>query len=223
VVIRVLLADDHKVVVDGLRALLEKEADIEVVGVARNGAEAVDLAAELAPEVVVMDHSMPGLNGADATRRIRAHDPGVAVICLSMHAERRFVSRAVASGAAGYVLKDRASEDIIRGIREVARGRTYLCPDASSIALADYRSRISEEVSPADLLTDREREILQLIAEGAPTKRIAQQLHVSVKTVGTHRETIMRKLDIHSVAGLTKYAIREGLTTSDPDRGFRPS
>jgi DNA-binding NarL/FixJ family response regulator len=212
--IRILLADDHKIVRDGLRSLLQAEADLEVVGEAANGREAVRLAQELSPDVVVMDVGMPDLNGIEATRYIAGGASGAKVIALSMHSDRRFVEGMLAAGATGYLLKDSAFEELARAIRTVAAGRTYLCPLVAGVVVQTL-VRASHAVQPArsPVLTPREREVLQLLAEGKSTKQIAGTLGVSVKTVETHRSRIMDKLDVHSVPELTKYAIREGLTS----------
>lgn len=217
--IRVLLADDHEIVLEGLGALLATQVDVEVIGRARDGAEAVKLARELEPNLVIMDLSMPGLTGIEATRRIKADQPEVQVICLSMHRDRQFVINAIGAGASGYILKDRATEEVLAGIRSVMSGHAYMCPEVAELIVEDYRTRITDPSAlSTSALSDREREVVQLIAEGNSTKEIASTLHVSIKTVSTHREHAMKKLDIHSLAGLTKYAIRNGLTTQDRDQ-----
>ncbi len=211
---RVLIADDHGIVREGLRTLIERESDMEVVAEAEDGAEAVRVALEVAPNVVIMDIAMPELNGMEATRRIVAEAPGVKVLALSMHSDKRFVAEILKAGASGYLLKDCAFEELARAIRAVVAGQTYLSPAIAGIVAEGYVRRLSASDSSAfSVLTPREREVLQLMAEGWPTKRIASRLHVSVKTVETHRRQIMQKLDIHSVAELTKYAVREGLTS----------
>ncbi len=213
--IRVLLADDHEIMLNGLRSLLEQEADMVVVGEAKDGREAVAAAREKAPQVVVMDLSMPGMNGIEATRRIAAEQPAVKVLCFSMHGDQGFVGAALEAGAAGYLLKDYAVDDLVQAIRAVAAGETYLCPQIAGTVVEAYRAaRGNAGPSAYSLLTAREREVLQLIAEGHTNGRIAERLGLSVKTVGTHRERLMAKLDIHTVAELTKYAVREGLTSS---------
>ena len=213
--IRVLLVDDHEIMLNGLRSLLGQQQGMEVVGEAKDGRQAVESARELSPHVVVMDLSMPGMNGIEATRRISAELPAVKVLCFSMHGDQRFVGAALEAGAAGYLLKERALEDLVQGIRTVVAGETYLCPRVASAVVEAYKStRARADDSAYSLLTAREREILQLIAEGNTNAKIAEILGLSVKTIGTHRERLMAKLDIHTVAELTKYAIREGLTSS---------
>lgn len=214
--IRVLLADDHKIVREGLRSLLEREPDMDVVAMADNGRAALQLTGELRPEVAVIDIAMPEMNGIEAMRRISAANPGVRILALSMHSARRFVSEALSAGANGYILKDCASEELVRAIRVVAGNETYLSPKISGLIVKDYVKRLPESRSrDKALLSSREREVLQLIAEGRCTKEIAFSLGLSGKTVETHRQQIMRKLDLHSVAKLTRYAIREGITPLD--------
>lgn len=215
--IRIVLADDHHIVRDGLRSLLEEQGDMEVIAEAENGRDAVALAAELRPDVVVMDVGMPDLNGMEATRQVLERARGTRVVALSMHSDRRFVAGMLEAGASGYVIKDAAFEELARAIRAAVDGRTFLCPAVAGVVVEDYLNRrAADEPTPARPLTPREREVLQLLAEGSATKQIAARLGVSVKTVETHRSHIMAKLNIHSVAELTKYAIREGLTSLDP-------
>ena len=211
--IRILLADDHKIVRQGLRTLLEQEPDMEVVAEAEDGRIAVRLARELAPQVVIMDVGMPDLNGIEATRQVLADTPGLKVIALSMHSDRRFVVNMLKAGASGYLLKDSAFEELAAAIRVVMLNKTYLSPGVSDIVIKDYIQGPREDSSVFSVLTPREREVLQLMAEGKSTKQIADRLHVSVKTIETHRQQIMTKLGIHSVAELTKYAVREGLSS----------
>ncbi len=214
--IRVLLADDHNIVREGLKSLLEKDPDIEVVAMADNGRTAVRLAGELKPDVAVLDIAMPEMNGIEATRRIYRDNPAIKVLTLSMHSARRFVTEALSAGAKGYLLKDCAAEELVRAIRTVAGDETYLSPKVAGLIVKDYLKHSPETTPSADsCLTNREREILQLIAEGESTKEIAFKLGVSIKTVETHRQQIMKKLNLHGVAELTRYAIREGLTPLD--------
>jgi DNA-binding NarL/FixJ family response regulator len=213
--IRILLADDHRITRQGLRALLDKEDDIEVVEEADNGRAAVDLAESLEPDVVVMDISMPDLNGIEATRQIVSRTENVRVLILSMHSDRQHVAQTLGAGASGYVLKDSAFAELAEAIRRVHQGSGYLSPGVTGDLITDYAERMnrSDQPSSASLLTPKEREVLQLVAEGHTTKEIAARLHVSPKTVETHRQHIMEKLGLRAVADLTKYAIREGLTS----------
>jgi len=211
----VILAEDHQLVRQGLRSLLNDESDIEVVGEATNGQEAVELAKKWRPKVVVMDIELPRLNGLEATQRIVQEMPDVKVLILSVHTDRRSVSRALRYGAAGYMQKDSAFDELTRALRTVARGKTYLSPSISDVLVEDYVRVLPEDLAAKPTnLTPREREVLQLIAEGHTTKEIASLLSVSVKTVETHRRNIMRKVNLHSVAELTKYAVQEGITSS---------
>lgn len=211
---RVLLADDHQVLRKGLRSLLEAEPSLEVVGEASDGQEAAALAVELAPDLVLMDSSMPILNGAMATRKILSTHPEIKVIALSMHPDHRHVSEMLRAGASAYVLKTCDIEELLHAIEVVRSDRKYVSPEITS-EMVGYYLRGVEAASgrPSGELTGREREVLQLLAEGRSSKEIARLLHVSVKTVGTHRQNIMDKLGVRSVAELTKYAIREGLTS----------
>ena len=205
--IRILLADDHLVVREGLRSLLEA-AGFKVVGEARDGREALKLARMLEPEVTVMDIGMPGLNGVDARRELLREVPEMRIIVLTVHGEDAYVIEALRSGARGYVLKTQAGSDLVRAIGEVTQGRIYLSPSVSSAVVQAF---LAGSTSPADPLTPREREVLQLVAEGRSTKEVAGILGVSVKTAETHRTRLMTKLDIHHTAGLVHYAIRRGL------------
>jgi DNA-binding NarL/FixJ family response regulator len=207
-VIRILLADDHVIVREGLRALLAREADIQVVAEAGDGHEALRLAAETRPDVVAIDLSMPLLNGLEAARQIASQQRGPRTILLTMHADDHYVLEALRAGVRGYVLKKQAAVDLVRAIREVAGGSVYLSPGVSA-AVAEA-VRLPAPLT-AEHLTAREREVLQLVAEGKTTKEIAAILGVSVKTADTHRTRLMQKLDIHDVAGLTRYAIRHGI------------
>ena len=212
--IRVLIADDHTIMRAGLRSLLEKEDQIEVVAEAENGRRAVQLAVEHKPDVVVMDVSMPDLNGIEATSQVLASLPEAKVIALSMHTDKRFVMGMLRAGASGYLLKDCASQELASAIVSVASNKKYLSPDIAGVVIEDsLYGGLQEEGTVSSMISAREREVLQLIAEGWSTKQIAAHLYVSVKTIETHRRQIMKKLDLHNIADLTKYAIREGLTS----------
>lgn len=213
--IRILLADDHSIIRDGLRALIEKEPGMSVVAEASDGREAVKLAREHVPDIVVMDVGMPELNGVEATRQIAAEVPSVKVLGLSMHAELRFVAEMLMAGASGYLLKDIAFDELAKAVRSVMDGHRYVGPGIMDDLLDDYIRQLDcgRRKTAFSVLTSREREVLQLIAEGCSTKEIALRLDVSVKTVETHRSNLMRKLDVSSVAELTVYAIKEGLIT----------
>jgi DNA-binding NarL/FixJ family response regulator len=211
--IRVVLADDHTIVRDGLKLLLEKEAGFEIVAEVGDGRSAIRAAREHAPDVVIMDVAMPDLNGIEATRQLVSERSGVRVLALSMHSDRRFVVEMLRAGARGYLLKDCAQEELSRAVATVADGSTYLSPSISDVVVRDYIERLGAAGGdPMADLSGREREVLQLLAEGCSTRDIATALHVSNKTVETHRQQLMRKLDLHSVAELTKFAVREGLT-----------
>ncbi len=212
--IRVLLADDHKIVRDGLRNLLEAQPDIDVIAEAENGRMAVQLARKLSPGIVIVDIAMPGLNGIEATREMLRHDPTTKIIALSMHSDKRFVGEMLKAGASAYLLKDCAFEELVTAIRAVLADKTYLSPMIGSVIVDSFVRRPEEAGTSAfSLLTKREREVLQLLAEGKNTKEIADRLYVSVKTIETHRTHIMEKVHVRTVAELTKYAIREGLTS----------
>ena len=212
--IKVLIADDHQIVREGLRSMLEKEPWIKVVGEAEEGRTALRLARELTPDVIIIDVAMPDLNGIEATRQILAEFPAIKIIALSMHDDRRFILNMVKAGAKGYLLKDSAFKDLVTAIRVVVANKTYLSSEITDIVVKDYlATSTSEESSAFSLLSPREREVLQLIAEGKTTNQMAEDLHISIKTVETHRAQLMAKLGVKGVAELTKYAIREGLTT----------
>lgn len=214
--LRVVLVDDHRMFREALRPLLAQTPGFEIVGEAGDGQQAIELCAQLAPDVVIMDVSMPGLNGLEATRRLLAERPRTRVVVLSMHADRRFVAETLRAGAAAYVLKDAGFAELVRALQAVAEGRTYLSEPVRQLVVQEYVAGLQrEDRSAFSLLSAREREVLQLVAEGVSTKEIGDRLAVSVKTVETHRRQIMEKLDLHSVAELTKYAIREGLTPLD--------
>lgn len=208
----VLIADDHKILRQGLRSLLQTEPGIEVVAEAKNGREAVRLARDLAPDVVIIDVGMPDLNGVEATHHLLKEVPGTKVIALSMHSDRRFVTGMLAAGACGYLLKDTAFEELALSIRKVMQNEVYLSPQVAGVVVNQLVA--SQRTGSSDL-TSRETEVLQLISEGQSTSAIAETLKISVKTVETHRRQIMTKLELHSVAELTKYAIRTGLTNLD--------
>lgn len=213
-IVRILIADDHKIILDGLRSLLEKNDALKVIGQAADGLSAVRLAKELSPDLVIMDISLPGLNGIDATRRILEAVPRVKIIALSMHKDGRYIAEALKSGAMGYLLKESAFDELIAAIRAVMKGQCYLSASITDLVIKDYIRHLEKTDSGIfTVLTRREREVLQSLSEGLSTKKIAARLEVSVKTVETHRAQIMAKLDIHSIAELTKYAIREGLTS----------
>ena len=206
---RVLLADDHEIVRQGIRGLLEK-AGHEVVGEAANGREALKLARTLSPDIAILDISMPLLNGLDAAHEIRRVAPETKTILLTMYTDKGYVLQALRAGARGYVLKTQAAEDLIRAIREISRGEVYLSP---GVAMSVVDAVLHGPDTGADPLTPRERQVLQLIAEGNTTKAIARLLSISFKTAESHRNRLMKKLDIHDVAGLVRYAVRRGLLT----------
>jgi two-component system response regulator NreC len=213
---KILLADDHQILREGLISLLEKQAGFKVVGEAADGRTAVRLARDLQPDVVVMDISMPDLNGVEATRQIREAVPGVKVIALSMHSSRQFVKGMLQAGASGYLLKYSASQELIKAIQVAMTGRVYLSPDIAGTVVEELKSPPAGESSAFALLTSREREVLQLFAEGKSAREIADGLHLGLKTVEAYRRQIMEKLDFKSFADLIKYAIREGLTSLEP-------
>jgi DNA-binding NarL/FixJ family response regulator len=213
--IRVLLAEDHALVRAGFRALLENLHGIQVVAEASDGREALRLIETHRPDVVLMDITMPGLNGLEAAARVANEFPYVHVIILSMHANEEYVLQALRAGAAGYLLKDAEPTELELAVTAVARGETYLSPPVSRHVIADYVRRVGDESSSLVQLTSRQREVLQLIAEGHTTREIARILDVSVKTVGTHRAQLMERLDIHDIAGLVRYAIRVGLVSPE--------
>jgi len=212
--IRIILADDHQIVRQGLRMLLEAEPDMKVIAEACNGREVLKQAQELLPDVVIMDITMPELNGIEATRQILSIAPRIKVIALSMNADSRFVLNMFKSGVSGYLLKECSQGELVKAIRIVIKGNTYLGPGISDIVIKDSLSHWqTKDGSVFSTLSAKEREVLQLMAEGKTTKQIAEGLYVSVKTTEAHRKNIMDKLGIHSIAELTKYAIREGLTS----------
>ncbi len=211
--VRVLLADDHTLVRAGLRKLLESMPNISVVGEAGDGLELLAMAGQLQPQLVMMDIAMPGLNGLEATARLVKEQPGVRVLILSMHQNEEYVRRALRHGAAAYLLKDSAPMELDLALGAVLRGETYLSPTVSRGVVNDYVQRLRNEDQDSDALSPRQREVLQLIAEGLSTKEIARRLDLSVKTVETHRTSLMRQLDVHEVAGLVRHALKLGLVS----------
>jgi two-component system, NarL family, response regulator NreC len=211
--IRILLADDHQLLREGLRLLLEKQPDIQVVGEAENGLVAIQLAAQLQPDVVIMDIHMPEIDGIQGARRILQEMPGVKVICLSMYSNRSMVEDMLKAGATGYLLKECASQELAQAIRTVVRGETYLSPRVARVFLDRYLSHRGAGTAAA--LTEREAQVLRMLAEGKSTKEIAGQIRMSGKTVDACRRQLMHKLNVQSTAELVKYAIREGITTLD--------
>jgi two-component system, NarL family, response regulator NreC len=213
--IRILIADDHTILRKGLRLLLEREPDFKVIGEAGNGREAVEAVAREAPQVAIMDISMPLLNGIEATKRIASDSPRTAVIILSVHSDEAYILRALKAGARGYLLKDSAEHDLIQAVRVVATGKAFFSPAVSKILAEDYVRHVRQQGTddPYDLLTARERELLQLIAELKPTKEIATILNLSPHTVDTHRGNLMQKLNMHSIPEIILYAVRKGIIT----------
>jgi len=212
--IKVLLVDDHAMIREGLRSLLDKQPGMEVIADADDGRKAIELVREHLPDIIVMDITMRGLNGIEATRQITQEFPSVKVIALSIHSKRRYVTDMLSAGASGYVLKECLFDELVQAIQAVVTGGRYLSPRITDVVVDDYVRRLSTiDNSPLETLTSRQREVLQLVAEGKSTKQIALELHVSTKTIEANRRQIMDKLDIHSIAELTKYAVREGLTT----------
>ena len=211
--LRILLADDHIVMRTGLRALLERQSNLEVVGESENGRETVELAASLRPDVVVMDVGMPVLNGIEATQTIVTQCPAIAVVILSMHADESYVMRALKAGARGYLLKDSAAADLLGAIQAISQGKSFFSPKVSRILAEDYVRVLKQKgaVDTYDLLTSREREILQLLAEGKANKEVAIALNLSPYTVETHRSHILQKLSLHNSAELVLYAVRKGI------------
>ncbi len=217
--IRIVIVDDHRIVREGLRGLLEAQPDMEVVAEAGDGRSALRLIQEHSPNVVVMDVSMPDLNGIEATRQITGHVPGVRVLALSMHSDGRFVAGMLGAGAAGYLSKDCASDELVAAVHAVVANQTYLSPAMAQVVVRDYISSLERsQMTMLSVLTPREREVLQLIAEGTTVKEIATKLCLGAKTVETHRQHLMEKLGVRSIAELTKYAIREGLTSVETPR-----
>lgn len=211
--VKVLLVDDHQIMREGMSALLRKYSGFEVVGQASDGRQALEMVEELKPDIVIMDVGMPNLNGIDATHRMLSQHPGLKVMALSTHSDGSVVVKMMRAGAAGYILKESAFDELIEGLNTLMEGKTFLCKKVSKLVFSEYMTIINNsEPLKKDELTSREREVLQLVAEGNTTKEIAAKLNLSTKTIDSHREHIMEKLKIRNIAGLTKYAIREGLT-----------
>jgi len=212
--VKILIADDHRLFRDGLKALLEKQADIQVIGETSDGIATVKAAIEKKPDIILMDISMPELNGIEATRRIIERQPATRIIILSMHSDQRYITECLKAGAAGYILKDCPTKELLEAIHSVVLKQIYLSSQITESVVRDYVN-INKGSNNAvfNVLSQREREVLQLLAEGKSTKQIAEKLSVSVKTIETHRKQIMDKLNIHNIAQLTKYAIKEGITS----------
>jgi DNA-binding NarL/FixJ family response regulator len=211
--VRILLADDHRILREGLKQLIHGENDLEVVGEAKDGLETVRLAQELNPDVVIMDIAMPGLNGIEATTRILNELPKARVMALSMHRESKYVMGMLEAGAKGYLLKECAFDEVIKAIRMVLKGNNYLSPGITEIVVNESLIKMGKEPPSRSVLSQREREVLQLLAEGIKSKEIADRLFISKKTVETHRRNIMQKLNLSSTAELVRFAIREGITS----------
>lgn len=214
--IRIILADDHTILRHGLSKSLERQDDMEVVGQAKDGRSTIEMVKELQPDVVVMDISMPDLNGVEATRRIVKENPKVKVIGLSMYSSDKYIREMFRAGASGYLLKDCPFEELVEAVRNVSTGKTFVSPSIGNVLVNKFTGKHDEDSSAFSILSQREREVLQLLAEGKTTKQIGKHLHISPKTVEGHRLRIMSKLDIDNIAQLTKYAIREGLTQAEP-------
>jgi two-component system NarL family response regulator len=212
--IRILLADDHKILREALKGILEREHDIALVGEANDGAETIKLTREVHPDIVLMDIGMPVMGGIEAARILLAEQPELKVIALSTYSDRRIVLQMLDAGARGYIVKSAGRDELLRGIRAVSHGRIYLCPDASAVLVDSVRTKNPSEPFASERLGKREREVLQLLAEGHTSPTIGKKLHIATSTVEVHRRNIMRKLELHSIAELTKYAIRNGLTSS---------
>ncbi len=214
--IKICIVDDHQMMREGLRSMLERETDLKIVCEAENGRDAMRLIPDIRPDVVIMDINMPDMNGIEATRQIIQENPRIKVIALSMHKDKYFVTDMLKAGASGYLLKDCSRQELNDAIRAVAESKCYLSPEITGVVIDDYIHHVSaEEVSTASKLTPKEREVLQLIAEGNTSKETASRLGIAVKTVESHRINIMNKLDIHTIADLTKFAIRHGITCLD--------
>ncbi len=212
--IRIMLVDDHQVIREGLRSLIEKQADLSVIAEADDGRAAVSLAGEMEPDVIVMDVAMPEMNGMEATRQIKISHPDIKILALSMYPDKGYVTEMLKAGASGYLPKNCAFGELVTAIRTIINNQVYLSPQIAGIVVDGYINKIEDEDSSSfRLLSGREREVLQLIAEGRSSREIGEMLSVSIKTADFHRQHIMKKLNIKSVAELTKYAIKEGLTT----------
>jgi len=212
--IKIIIADDHKLFRQGLRNLLEKQSGIKIVGEAGDGIAVMDMAQELLPHIIIMDISMPELNGIEATRRILSKNPNIKIIALSMHSDQRFVIEILKNGALGYLLKDSAFEEVMKAIGNVMKNEIYLSNDINNVLVKDYINNLKKNsLENHQILSSREKQVLHLITEGKTSKQIALQFQVSVKTIDAHRKQIMDKLNIHSLPELTKYAIREGITS----------
>lgn len=213
---RIVIADDQGMVRQGLRAMIEKQDDMEVVGEAQDGWEVVEIAKKLSPDLVIMDISMPNLNGVEATRQILDENPNIKIIALSMYPHKRYVTEMLRVGASGYVLKSHLFDELVKALDAASVGKHYLSPQITDVLVDEVVNKLSEnEDSGLNKLTSRERQVLQLIAEGLSTKQVALRLSISPKTADANRRQIMKELGIHSIAELTKYAIREGLTSAD--------
>ncbi len=215
--IKVLLVEDHTIVRKGILSLLDNESEIEVIGEAEDGREAVQKVAQLSPDVVLMDNSMPGLNGLEATRQIKKQFSRVKVLILTMHTNEQYVKQFLQAGASGYLIKQTAPMELVAAIHAVYRGDFFLSPSISKTIIEGYIQQMGtiDRENSYDRLTDREHEVLQLVAEGFSSKEVAEQLHISVKTVGVHRTNLMEKLNVHNLAELIKYAIRRGVISLD--------
>jgi DNA-binding NarL/FixJ family response regulator len=211
---RVIIADDHAIIREGLKSLLEKKG-VDVIAIAKNGREAIDLAIEHQPDVVMMDISMPDLNGFEATAAIRQEVPNTKIIALSMHSSKQIIDKMFASGASGYILKESAFDELYDAILEVSKGNFYLTPSIARMYVDNQGNMFQDvdDIPKFKEISKKEREVLQLVAEGEKTRDIAEKLNVSIKTVETHRRNIMKKLSIFSIAGLTKFAIKEGIVS----------
>jgi two-component system response regulator NreC len=215
--IRVLLAEDHTIVRKGIRSLLDDQANIEVVGEAEDGREAIEKVEELSPDIILMDNTMPILNGLEATRQIKKRFPEVKILILTMHTNEEYIFQFLRAGASGYLVKQTAPTELVSAIEAVCRGDSFLSPSISRTIIDEFvrQAEATGKWDSYDSLTDREREVLQLLAEGFSSKEIADHLHISVKTVGVHKINLMHKLNLHSQSELTKYAIRKGIISLD--------